>query len=549
MAYPILAPTNTWYKSSTARSTITQINIVNSYTPTGSENESWNADTGNTGSIKCYRTGTVLTIAGNGSGKIAMNADSSYLFSYAISSTSQLNQVFRSCTVINGLNLFDSSTVTNLRYAFAYCIALTELDLSSWDVSKVTTLQFAFGANQAVGTMALSTLNLSGWNITNSCTSIRAMCQSCASLVSLDVSNWDTSNVTEMRYAFYGCAALININVSNWNTSACTNMDSMFYHCSSLASLDVSNWNTSACTTFHDMFNDCTSLSNLDVSNWDTSSCTNMSFMFYSAYNIKNLDVSKWDVSKVTTFDHMTAHSGIVLNGVQNWRTPSAVNMNAMFHNIGNTVIDVSNLDTSNVQIFTQMFENARNLTRIIGLENFDTSNGLGFDDMFQRCVSLKELNLSSFDTRKAKDGVLASGNNSTTLTLLNMLLDTPKLEKITFGENFSFNGDGTTTVNALEIPTPSADNITGADGNWYTRLREPYAPADIPSKTAQTYYASLNLVNDIDYMIKNGTLLDIADAVRSKADIEEYVSPVQMMNTINNLKIDNYMNAEGVRF
>ena len=122
MTYPILAPNSTWYKSSALRSTITQINIVNSYTPTGSETESWNADVDNSGSIKCYRNGTVLTIAGNGSGKIAMNADSSYLF-YNISSNKE--DAFIKCTNISGLNIFDASAVTDLSRAFAYCIALT----------------------------------------------------------------------------------------------------------------------------------------------------------------------------------------------------------------------------------------------------------------------------------------------------------------------------------------------------------------------------------------------------------------------------------------
>lgn len=41
---PILAPNSTWYKSSTAKGTITEINIVDRYTPTGSEDETWNAD-------------------------------------------------------------------------------------------------------------------------------------------------------------------------------------------------------------------------------------------------------------------------------------------------------------------------------------------------------------------------------------------------------------------------------------------------------------------------------------------------------------------------
>ena len=60
---PTLAASNTWYKGTAARNTYTEIHIVDSYTPIGNE-ETWNADVDNSGSIKCYANGTVLTIVG-----------------------------------------------------------------------------------------------------------------------------------------------------------------------------------------------------------------------------------------------------------------------------------------------------------------------------------------------------------------------------------------------------------------------------------------------------------------------------------------------------
>ena len=83
MAYPVLAPNRTWFSqggTTTQGSTFTKITIVDSYTPTGDETESWNADVNNTGAIKWYKKGTELIISGNGSGKIAMNPDSKSLF-------------------------------------------------------------------------------------------------------------------------------------------------------------------------------------------------------------------------------------------------------------------------------------------------------------------------------------------------------------------------------------------------------------------------------------------------------------------------------------
>lgn len=366
MAYPTLAPSHTWYKSSVLRSVITQINIVDNYTPTGNETEVWNADVNNSGDIKCYLNGTVLTIAGNGSGKIAMNADSSYLFSQSVSSAADAPRLFINCTAINGLELFDSSNVTTLQTAFGYCISLTELDLSSWDVSNVTTLRFTFGANELIGTMHLTSLNLTGWNVTNKCTSIRSIFLNCQLLKTVDVSNWDVSGVTEMYGSFQKCTSLETLDVSKWNTSSVTTMRSMF---------SMNNYGANP-----------PPLSVLDVSNWDVSNVTDMGWMFYGVGNLQTIDVSKWDVSKVVSFHHMCAHSGkLAVSGYENWKLDSCKTLNAIFHSTARTDWDVSNWDVSGVENFGQMFENSKAVT-IRGLNNWNVSGAKTFYEMFSGC-------------------------------------------------------------------------------------------------------------------------------------------------------------------
>ena len=324
------------------------------------------------------------------------------------------------------------------------------------------------------------------------------MFATCTRLTTIgDTSNWNTAACKVMSDMFASCENLETIgDTSNWNTSACTTMKGMFSHCISLDVLDVSNWDVSNVTTFNHMFssgnygNSPMIIKELDVSKWNTSSATDMAFMFYGCKGPKTLDVSSWDVSKVTNFDHMFAHSNLTLTGVDNWAPSTAcTNMNAMFLSIQNTSIDVSKFNTSKVQFFSQMFQGANKLTEIIGLENFNTSAGLGFEEMFLSCSSLKELDLSSFDTTKAKDGVLGSTNGHTTATMQNMFTGMQRLEKITLGEKFTFQGDGTTTEPShyAVLPTP-------ADGYWYNTNGTAYAPADVPSLTADTYYASYAL-------------------------------------------------------
>ena len=60
-------------------------------------------------------------------------------------------------------------------------------------------------------------------------------------LTSIDVSNFDTSNVTNMGGMFNTCDKLTSIDVSNFDTSKVTNMSIMFYGCSKLTTIKVGN--------------------------------------------------------------------------------------------------------------------------------------------------------------------------------------------------------------------------------------------------------------------------------------------------------------------
>ena len=51
----------------------------------------------------------------------------------------------------------------------------------------------------------------------------------CSSLTSLDLSNFNTNNVTNMSYMFSNCSSLTSLNLSNFNTNNVKYMSSMFY--------------------------------------------------------------------------------------------------------------------------------------------------------------------------------------------------------------------------------------------------------------------------------------------------------------------------------
>ena len=156
---------------------------------------------------------------------------------------------------------------TNMAYLFGYCKGKT-LDVSNLDTANATDMRHMFS--------------------------------NCTVLTSLDVSNFNTSNVTTMQNMFYSCSSLTSLDVSNFNTGNVKDMQYMFYNCRILTSLDLSNFDTSNVTNMSNMFNSCFSLTSLDLSNWDTSSVTSISYMFGSCNVLTSLDLSNWDISKVT---------------------------------------------------------------------------------------------------------------------------------------------------------------------------------------------------------------------------------------------------------
>lgn len=260
--------------------------------------------------------------------------------------------------------------------------------------------------------------------------------------------------------------------------------------------------------------------------------------MFYNCSSLGEIDVSNWDTSKVTSLDHFAAHANLKRKGMGNWNTSSLVNANAAFHNCAEEELDLSGWNVSKVQFFCQMFENSPNLKRIKGLENWNTSAGLGFDGMFERCSKLEELDLSSFNTTKAKNNVSASTNGHKTATLNNMFLTCNNLEKVTVGPNWSVNGDGTNTTaaNKAILPTPSSTYIPGADGSWYTFNGDQYAPNAMQDRTAATYYASFDMVADMDVIVKNGSLIDTAKAIREKNGTTAQYTPSEFGTAIRAL-------------
>ena len=53
----------------------------------------------------------------------------------------------------------------------------------------------------------------------------------CENLESLDLSGWNTSNVSSVKYMFCECKKLNSLDLSGWDTSNVLVFEDMFYEC------------------------------------------------------------------------------------------------------------------------------------------------------------------------------------------------------------------------------------------------------------------------------------------------------------------------------
>jgi surface protein len=103
----------------------------------------------------------------------------------------------------------------------------------------------------------------------------------CNSLVALDLSHFDGSNVVNMDSTFRESKNLEVVDLTNFDATRVTYMGGLFKDCSNLIALDLSTFRTSnALKDTRNMFESCTSLLSIDFRNFDTQGVTTMMYMF-----------------------------------------------------------------------------------------------------------------------------------------------------------------------------------------------------------------------------------------------------------------------------
>ena len=148
-----------------------------------------------------------------------------------------------------------------------------------------------------------------------------SMFSGCKSITSLNLSNFNTSKVTNMSSMFSSTTSLTSLNLSSFNTEKVTNMSSMFFGKIGLSTIDVSSFNTRNVTNMYRMFGYDSNVGDLVLKtikvgpNFTTNSVTNSSDMFYYRSKLVGGAGTTWSLSNPTdkTYAHIdggTANPG-----------------------------------------------------------------------------------------------------------------------------------------------------------------------------------------------------------------------------------------------
>ena len=316
------------------------------------------------------------------------------------SQVTDMDAMFAVCINLTNIPVsnFNTSKVKDMHSMFDSCFKLQSLDLSMFDTSNVTDFGYMFS-----GDKVMSTLHLTDNFVTEKAKDISGIFNDCEKLSNINVSNWNVSNVTSTEKAFANNFLLKSLDLSNWDMSNCENSQMMFYSDTALTSIgNTSNWNVSKITITHSMFEGCSKLQSLNTSKWVFSNLTNADSMFSNCQVLTKLDTSNWGMGKVIYFGFLfnNCYALTSLN-VSKWDTSNANNFNAMFNECVNlTNIDVSNWKTSNVTQAVNTFLDCKKLTQV-AVQNWDMSNVSQLSGMFAYCSGITSLDISKWNAPK----------------------------------------------------------------------------------------------------------------------------------------------------
>ena len=292
-------------------------------------------------------------------------------------------------TEIENLRYLNTSEVTTMEDMFKICPKLKDIDLSNFNTSNVASMSYMFYYT------GVEELDVSSFNTTKVTNMARMFCES-RNLKKLDLSNFNTTNVTSAPYMFNGCRALKELKLGQncTFTKVWPKKSSVFASVSGMEVLVHSSYLDAVEKSFTDDLGFTSSNGEFIATDqrkaqvlWNSSD-RKLTFVYTKELSAGKYYKGKY-ISKVWgETDVLTGNQGTISAWASDLKSQvTTVEFDPSFANV-------------KVTKTTNWFKGCTNLSSVKGLENLKTASVTDMYGMFANCSSLKEIDLSSFDTK-----------------------------------------------------------------------------------------------------------------------------------------------------
>lgn len=307
-----------------------------------------------------------------------------------------------------GINGLDTSHATSLYGVFRKSkTASTHTDISSWGTSKATDMSQMFQGDNLDDFTGIDGLDVSNAENLNS------MFSSAHCSTPLDLSAWDTGSATDMGFMFSSFQGPVK-GIEGFDTSSATSFWSMFQDMKAIIPIDLSAWDTRNVSSARQMFAGSDGFSGMD--SWNTSKLYTADSMFESAKPATPLNLSSWDTSNVTDMSRMFLDMQGTLTIDRPWNTSQVTDMSAMFANLPHPRINLAGADTSKVTNMNSMFYGL-DLRQVKGIPDLNVGRVTDFRGMFAG-ASIDHLDISKWDKQStARDAYMLMLDQFTDIT------------------------------------------------------------------------------------------------------------------------------------
>ena len=206
-----------------------------------------------------------------------------------------------------------NSKLTSTYYMFYNCIYLLSIDVSHFDSSEISDAQSMF--NECHG---VKFINLTNFNPPYVGT-LWHFALNCYALTSIDMTNYNIPSVS-YRKSFIGCKCLISLDLSNWKYSNILKIDEFIPESGNLILLDISNLDTTSVSDKGNEFTSCNKLKYLNLRYYKGidifNSIPNIKNVIFCIEEINNLPTSNSLRAKGATNDctHICFQRPIIVN-------------------------------------------------------------------------------------------------------------------------------------------------------------------------------------------------------------------------------------------